>query len=98
MIMSLTEDIQKVEKHLAELKAQKEVENSKPKEKKLAELLHSRFCNQDHMEVCDWHYGSWDKPTHAHSRYLQKAEKALEMYDEGAILGAFLLMDEVKKL
>lgn len=46
-------------------------------ERRMAEQMHSMFCTHNHTDACDWHYGSWERPTNAHSIWLKKAKEAI---------------------
>ena len=41
----------------------------------LAEQLHSMECHANHTDACSWHYGSWENPSYAHTKYYKKAEQ-----------------------
>lgn len=50
---------------------------------RLAEELHARQCHHNHIDQCDWDYGSWNvnplRP--ARSKYMKKAENMLKLVD-----------------
>ena len=46
--------------------------------RRLAEQMHTMFCPHNHTDGCDWHYGSWERPTWAHKKWHEKAKQATE--------------------
>ena len=46
-------------------------------ERRMAAQMHSMFCTHNHTDGCDWCYGSWERPTHAHGIWLKKAKEAI---------------------
>lgn len=56
-------------------------------EQSLAEELHALLCKANHVDDCDWAYGSWEKPSRAHRFYF---DKALKVKDTGVPLKLFM--------
>lgn len=80
--MDNTDKIRKLEEELKKLKEeQREYENLDPS-CKVAEELHSALCHSNHVDQCDWHYGNWKNPTHAHREYLKIAKECLKITDK----------------
>lgn len=46
-------------------------------DRRMAEQMHTMFCTWNHTDGCDWHYGSWDRPTNARNKWLKKAKEAI---------------------
>lgn len=43
----------------------------------IAELLHTRQCHANHIDMCGWEYETWEKPGYSRTEYFKKAEKLL---------------------
>ena len=44
----------------------------------LATALHAYECHDNHVDQCDWEYGTWDDLHCAREKYLKKADKILK--------------------
>ncbi len=57
---------------------------------RIAEVIHSKICRDNHTDVCGWDYGSWDQPAGRYSsraHYLKTAQAMLAIHhDETTIL------------
>ena len=66
----------------------KEYENAESKNKKLAVILHKKFCNEKYTDRCSWYYEydidnqKIDWNGNEHKRYLDKANKILEKTED----------------
>lgn len=67
-----------LEEKLADLDDQEQYLNSLPPVKLLAQGMHELNCHSNHIDQCDWEYGSWDNPRGAQQRWLRSAEKVLD--------------------
>lgn len=76
-INSLEQQLQDAESKAAAIRSQLSKMNSDPAIR-LAEELHKSQCSSNHIDQCDWDYGSWDSPGNAHQRYYNKAQELLQ--------------------
>lgn len=76
------EKIQKLEAELTELKREKELIDNMPEEKRLALLLHEKYCRTNHTDGCAWHYevsrGVHNWNGYTHERWCKYAIELLE--------------------
>ena len=57
----------------------------------LAELIHHKTCNFNHIDGCGWLYESWDDPEKRNitrNKYLKMAQKILKKvsYDDAVLV------------
>lgn len=80
------ERINKLREQLAVEEAKLATFNQLTEAQRLATEIHQRTCHLDHMERCGWDYDNWTDPARGRTRqrYLEKAEKALQVatYDK----------------
>ncbi|MCA1800771.1 MAG: DUF1192 domain-containing protein [Actinobacteria bacterium] len=69
---------QELTAEIERLEQQREAMLALTPDKQMAEEMHSLFCTWNHTDGCDWYYGGWDKPTHAHNKWLSNARKAID--------------------
>lgn len=93
MVHELDNQIAQQERMLAQLKRDREkaaaaaaaaaialAENREIRD--LAEKLHAATCRQNHIDMCDWEYGSWEQPGYAQKRYLTRAREVTTLLTE----------------
>lgn len=82
-----------VQEKIDQLRAQLAAEEAKltqfnqlTEAQRLATEIHQRTCHLDHIERCGWDYENWNNAVrnYTRERYLEKAEKALQVatYDK----------------
>ena len=52
---------------------------------RVAEILHQKLCNHNHIDACCWHYDEWPNnrgPYSARQVYLEMAERVLAVADQ----------------
>lgn len=52
---------------------------------RIAEILHKKMCNHNHVDACCWHYDEWPNHRGPHSArqvYLEMAERVLAVADQ----------------
>ena len=75
--------IAQLEEELRDAKHYKEMLDSLPEPRRIATLLHDRFCRSNHTNGCGWEYegsgnsANWDR--HAHKRWLEKGHEFMNM-------------------
>lgn len=45
---------------------------------KLADVIHEKTCTRNHIDMCGYHYSSWDNPNWDRKQFLEKANNALD--------------------
>ncbi|MCA1800319.1 MAG: hypothetical protein LC687_03435 [Actinobacteria bacterium] len=68
---------QELNAEIEKLEQQREALLALTPDKLMADEMHSLFCTWNHTDGCDWYYGSWGNPTHAHNKWLSKAQEAI---------------------
>ena len=76
-VEQIDNQIAQYEDKIQQLKAERQKIIEMDPDRRLAEQMHSMFCTHNHTDGCDWHYGSWEKPTWAHKKWLKKAKEAI---------------------
>lgn len=97
-INNIDNEILEVENRLNLLKEEKKrIENMDP-DKRLAEVMHNKFCHSNHIDGCSWEY--FDSSKHAwesdytRNDYLQKARKLLRHLN-GHIHMAIIIINDL---
>lgn len=90
--------VQSLLAEIAEVEAEMNRRDEMNDDERLAEYLHSKSCHWDHTEGCSWHYetnsSKVDWTGYAHSRYLEKARRALGKYDFDTIQGVLEILED----
>lgn len=47
----------------------------------LATHMHEKMCHHNHIDYCDFKYGSWNNMSYAHKNYAEKAERVLALVE-----------------
>jgi hypothetical protein len=86
-ISKLNEEIDAAEQKLNELKGQRQQVESMDPACYLATVLHERLCTWNHTDGCSWYYavskdGKHDWSEYAHSEYLARAKRALQVCED----------------
>lgn len=76
-IQQVDTEIAKRKEELEDLRKERKAIIEMDPDRRMAEQMHEMFCTWNHTDGCDWHYGSWERPTHAHTKWLKKAKQAI---------------------
>ena len=74
---------EQLEKTLA--RVNEELDRKVNQTERLANFLHSRLCNWNHIDGCSWEYSSWDKPCSTRIGYRKKAESLIDYTNQHMI-------------
>ena len=89
--MDKTREIEEARAQLAKLEKAQAAHEGQTYEQRIAESLHDNLCHHNHIDACDWTYGSWENPRGkygARSIYLRMAVRMLGVAD-------FLTVDSI---
>jgi hypothetical protein len=82
--IQLRREIAELQKQLALAEqAEQQIDAGDPQA--IATALHTIQCHYNHIDQCDWEYGSWNKPTFAHTEYLKKAQRLIDSAADAGI-------------
>lgn len=48
----------------------------------LAETIHTRMCNSNHVDQCSWYYETWANAGYSRENYLNRARKLQDLCRE----------------
>lgn len=48
----------------------------------LAEIIHTRMCNSNHVDQCSWYYETWANDGYSREKYLIRARKLQDVCRE----------------
>ena len=65
-----------------------ELEKKVDQTERLADFLHEKLCNWNHIDGCGWEYSSWDKPCDTRMRYRAKAQSLMDYAEHNMITSA----------
>ena len=82
--IQLQKEIAELQKQLA-LAEQDEQQIDAGDTKAIATALHTIQCCHNHIDQCDWQYGSWENHSYAHTEYLKKAQRLIDSAADAGI-------------
>lgn len=69
--------LEQLKTEIDKLEAEKKQFNAMKPEYKLADILHTKMCRQNHTDGCGWFYESWERIGSSRKSYIEKAKNIL---------------------
>lgn len=80
-LSSIDQKIADLQKDIDHLQSERQKLEGLSLIQRITEILHQHVCHSNHTDGCDWYYGSWEKPSYAHTKYTAKAIIILKLVE-----------------